>query len=447
MHKYYLDRDWLYIPLYFYFNNTGLSFPKLSCKDQCQIVVTLKENKQYYSKLIYKYFDLDVNERYRFMGMSHEYLIPTVNDFVYDFQNNNPTIQLPFWGSIKSIIFGVKNEPNAVNSAELYLDDKLIGYTNAVISTKTMMEIQNICDFATFVESGYQIFSFCLNLLLHQPSGTLPLGKSKLFVKLDLNCDSGAVIFFANSYNVMRIVKNRVGIAYYEQCAVSQNVTTHTEMNYIQADEDVRIELTQKMIDQELNILTHKPEYTISIPEDKKIDYDSSPKVLKRIPNNDNIHINEVNVYNGEYVNPTLSASLNRYTVETNDIHDDKKDIPNNKASYELSPKIKRNNEDWFIPLVGHAQITKRIPDMEQYIEKPKYDYSLTSPETSPEIARRNFGLTTNKNNEQSPVSSPIMNGRVPNTIVIPNCAINQYESPIDGFDIDPQPNKENNQI
>lgn len=241
-----LEKNELYVPLFFNTNNPTLGFPMLALDAVVQLKVKLKNKSSsiYESRLVYKYNNLDLEETNKFKQNAHEYLYQIPSDLIENFDDYNAEIVLPFNGAIKWIIFKIDSEMchsnnNLLVKAELYIDDKLYMQTDPLISfddfinccselrdrDKTFLSNED----ANFLDrvpryngrnkinnifSDYYIMPFCFNILEHQPTGSLSIRNEKLKLCVQTSCKSGKIYVASMGYNVLRIMSRLHGFAY-----------------------------------------------------------------------------------------------------------------------------------------------------------------------------------------------------------------------------------------
>lgn len=208
MYLEYIEKNQLYIPLYFAFNDPGCALPYI---DDIHIILTLKRaDTKVESQLFYQYILLDKEEQNRFEQVSHEYLYLRLADYSITVDNKNMTIDLPFNANIKWIVIEInplddtKNiQSELLNYAKVFHCKKLITMTTHIVSRRAIDCACNV-DIKERPKNFYFI-PFCLNALVHQPSGTLSIVDG-LSIELDLNCKNAEVTFYEMYYNVLRII-------------------------------------------------------------------------------------------------------------------------------------------------------------------------------------------------------------------------------------------------
>ena len=145
--------------------------------------------------LLVNYIYLDNEERFKFINNSHEYLVPVIQNIQQQtFYSTNILYKIPFYNPIKIIFWRIQLTSN-YNSNDLfnYTLDPLISDTNNIIQSEYLvlnsinrMEL-NKPEYYTNVQiyqnkfttpsDGIHMFSFCINPLDYQPSGSLNFSK------------------------------------------------------------------------------------------------------------------------------------------------------------------------------------------------------------------------------------------------------------------------------
>ena len=212
--EYFIEKKQLYIPLYFVFNNPGLSLPFFLKDSHDQnnsfhVDITMKTEIKLESQLFYKYFILDEIEYRRFNNVSHEYLHPKLTDYSVISTEYKSIFKLPFNGSIKWLLIEInpisddEKIEELLNYAKLFLNDKFITMTTPLIARNSMIQTYKKNQYDKQPKNFYLI-PFCLNILKHQPSGTLTI-LNGLSIELDLNCQHTEITFYAMYYNILQI--------------------------------------------------------------------------------------------------------------------------------------------------------------------------------------------------------------------------------------------------
>jgi len=167
----YLEKNELYVPLFFNTNNPGLGLPMDAIKNKIRLQITLENNvgNKYKSRLVYKYNNLDTEEKRRFEQVSHEYLYRSPLDLIIGFDNYMAEVILPFSGVNKWIIFKIESDSNyrypndLLLEADLYVNNELYMRTDPLISAEDFF-------YGTKMTSGldltnYYVMPFCINIL------------------------------------------------------------------------------------------------------------------------------------------------------------------------------------------------------------------------------------------------------------------------------------------
>jgi len=145
--------------------------------------------------LVVNYIFLDNNERFMFMDSAHEYLVPVLQNIQQQtFYSTNISYKIPFVNPIK-IIFWRPQLASNYNSNDLFnysleplsqITDKIISSELVVLNSVNRMEL-NKPEYYTNLQvlqnkfvsspSGIHMFSFCINPLEYQPSGSMNFSK------------------------------------------------------------------------------------------------------------------------------------------------------------------------------------------------------------------------------------------------------------------------------
>lgn len=236
-HLSYLEKNELYIPLFFNINNSSLGLPMLAIGSKLKLKISLENelSDKYKSRLVYRYNNLDTEEERRFRQVNHEYLYQVPSNLVVDFNYYNAEILLPFSGPIKWIIFKINPGSNCnqysdlLIKADLYVNDKLHMQTDPLMSFEDFMtccaELSVNDKYNMYSNqhtnfkilsrrenkiknnfSNYYVMPFCLNMMEHQPSGSLSItSEDKLKLCIQTSCESGKIYVVSMAYQVLRL--------------------------------------------------------------------------------------------------------------------------------------------------------------------------------------------------------------------------------------------------
>ena len=209
------------------------------------------------------YYYLDSEERRRFAQLSHEYLIKQVQQVsdtftglkgghngLIDYKTLNHPVSFNVWGFRKSITGSQPDWTNFTNSPPFlqFLGVSVMGSHRLVLNGNERYNsksadyynlVQPYNHFTAIPPTGIFVYSYALQPVEHQPSGSLNFSRidnaSNRFVAIaDLTADNGVlapspsadfdawnpgdpnydVFVFAVNYNVLRIMSGMGGIAY-----------------------------------------------------------------------------------------------------------------------------------------------------------------------------------------------------------------------------------------
>ena len=191
------------------------------------------------SYLLVNYIYLDNAERFIFINNEHEYLVPVVQNIQEQkFNSSNISYKIPYYNPIKIIFWRAQLLSN-YNSNDLfnYTLDPIVSISNKIIETEHLvlnsinrMEL-NKSEYYTYIQvyqnkfvsppDGIHMFSFGINTMEYQPSGTLNFSKiDDAFIKINLN----KVVNYQNpiflrSYgiqlNLFRVINGLGGLGYF----------------------------------------------------------------------------------------------------------------------------------------------------------------------------------------------------------------------------------------
>jgi hypothetical protein len=186
------------------------------------------------SYLLVNYIYLDNYERNNFIKKDHEYLIQTIETLPeQSIYSVNSLYKLPFYNSIKLIIWRCILQSNKLQNNQFeytsypYTEIKndLINKSLLVINSINRMELDSILYYSTHqyyqnklssIQDGIYIYSFSLNPLELQPSGSLNFSKvDDSYLQLNMNNiinyqNPAYIRGYAVQYNILKI-KNGLG--------------------------------------------------------------------------------------------------------------------------------------------------------------------------------------------------------------------------------------------
>lgn len=189
--------------------------------------------------LLVNYIYLDNEERFVFLNNVHEYLVPVIQNIQEQtFYSTNILYKLPYVNPVKILFWRAQLVSN-YNSNDIfnYTLDPLISETNKIIENEYLvinsvnrMEL-NKPEYYTNIQvyqnkfsspqDGIHMFSFCINPLDYQPSGSLN------FSKIDdayIQISSNKLITYQNPINIrsygiqlnlFRVIDGLGGLGYY----------------------------------------------------------------------------------------------------------------------------------------------------------------------------------------------------------------------------------------
>lgn len=233
----------LYVPLQFWFcRNPGLALPLIALQyHEVKVNIEFEELRNLVqvrqggvvpttgslgaTSLWVDYIYLDAEERRRFAQVSHEYLIEQLQ-FTGDESTTSqfPKIKLNFNHPVKFLTWTVSSSPdhafdftdngaNPVVSAKLQLNghDRFAARPGSYFNyVQPFQHCENI------PAEGINVYSFALQPLSHQPSGSCNMSRiDNATLQIDLASASSVNIkVMAVNYNVLRIMSGMGGLAY-----------------------------------------------------------------------------------------------------------------------------------------------------------------------------------------------------------------------------------------
>jgi hypothetical protein len=178
--------------------------------------------------LLVNYIYLDNTERFQFVNNEHEYLVPVVQNIQHQtFYSTNISYKIPFVNPVKIIFWRPQLLAN-YNSNDLfnYTLEPISNTTNNIISQELIVlnsinriELSNPIYYTnlqiyqnkfTSSPEGIHMYSFCINPLDYQPSGTMNFSKiDDAYIQLTLNNiinyqNPVAMQAYAVQYNLFR---------------------------------------------------------------------------------------------------------------------------------------------------------------------------------------------------------------------------------------------------
>lgn len=189
--------------------------------------------------LLVNYIFLDNDERFIFVNNEHEYLVPVVQNIQEQtFYTSNISYKIPYVNPIKIIFWRPQLLAN-YNSNDLFnytlspvslTSTRIIENELIVLNSINRMELSKP-EYYTYVQiyqnkmtscpEGIHMYSFCINPLEYQPSGTLNFSKvddaylSLNFNKL-INYQNPVIIrSYGIQLNIFRVINGLGGLGYY----------------------------------------------------------------------------------------------------------------------------------------------------------------------------------------------------------------------------------------
>lgn len=251
----------LYIPFQFWFNrNPGLALPLIALQyHEVKIDLEFRAAAQCIqtddgalpssgtpaltdASLYVDYIYLDTDERRRFAQVSHEYLIEQVQ-FTGDesISSTSNKIKLNFNHPVKYLAWVIQLDSNVTNGNAVgpnnwadYTDQtggafagndtldnaklQLNGHDRFSVREEAYFNlVQPYQHFPRGPATGIYVYSFALNPIEHQPSGTVNMSRiDNATLQFDTTTSSNAAKFriYAVNYNVLRIMSGMGGLAY-----------------------------------------------------------------------------------------------------------------------------------------------------------------------------------------------------------------------------------------
>lgn len=189
--------------------------------------------------LLVDYIYLDNNERFLFVNNTHEYLVPVIQNIQSQtFYSTNISYKIPFVNPVKIIFWRAQLVSN-YNANDLFnytLDpvsittNKIISQEHIVLNSINRIEIgqpeyyslvQIYQNKFTSSPDGFHMYSFCINPLDYQPSGTLNFSKiddaylSINFNKLVNYQNPTTISCYGIQLNIFRVINGLGGLGYY----------------------------------------------------------------------------------------------------------------------------------------------------------------------------------------------------------------------------------------
>jgi hypothetical protein len=187
--------------------------------------------------LLVNYIYLDNTERFMFMNNTHEYLVPVIQNIQEQtFYSTNISYKIPFVNPVKIIFWRAQLVSN-YNANDLFnytltplSTNKLIINELVVLNSINRMElskpeyytnIQIYQNKFTSAPEGIHMYTFCINPLDYQPSGTINFSKiddsylSINFNKLVNYQNPVTVRAYGIQLNIFRVMDGLGGLGYY----------------------------------------------------------------------------------------------------------------------------------------------------------------------------------------------------------------------------------------
>lgn len=252
-----IPTDRLYIPLVFWFNrNPGLALPLIALQyHEVKVNLEFRPAAECFisddgsnpdgglpslnggASLYVDYIYLDTDERRRFAQVSHEYLIEQVQ-FTgaesFSVTSNKP--KLNFNHPVKFLVWTIQLDSNVATNVNRWSDytDGSTPYAglDTVDTAKLQLNghdrfsvrqgpyfnlVQPYQHMTRIPAVGIYVYSFALNPLEHQPSGTVNMSRidnASLLIDTTLGAVASKFRIYAVNYNVLRIMSGMGGLAY-----------------------------------------------------------------------------------------------------------------------------------------------------------------------------------------------------------------------------------------
>jgi hypothetical protein len=189
--------------------------------------------------LLVNYIYLDNTERFQFVNNEHEYLVPVVQNIQQQtFYSTNISYKIPFVNPVK-IIFWRPQLLSNYNANDLFnytlspislTNTKMIEKELLVLNSINRIELSKPTYYTniqiyqnkfTSASDGIHMYSFCINPLEHQPSGTMNFSKiDDAYLSINFN----KIINYQNpvimaaygiQLNIFRVLNGLGGLGYY----------------------------------------------------------------------------------------------------------------------------------------------------------------------------------------------------------------------------------------
>ena len=181
--------------------------------------------------VIVNYIYLDNDERFNFINKSHEYLISIVQNISqqtiysvnssYKIPLNNPN-KIIFWrcnlNSINNLFnYTLLNDSSIIEKQQIILNSiERMQLSNYIYYTNLQIYLNNFCS----SQNGINMFSFCLNPLDYQPSGSFNFSQiDDMYIQFTLNKsinyqNTVNVIAYGMQYNIFKISNGLGNLGY-----------------------------------------------------------------------------------------------------------------------------------------------------------------------------------------------------------------------------------------
>jgi len=189
--------------------------------------------------LLVNYIYLDNSERFLFVNNTHEYLVPVVQNIQEQtFYSTNISYKIPFVNPVKIIFWRAQLVSN-YNANDLFnyslepislTTNKIIEQEYLVLNSVNRMElgkpeyyslVQIYENKFTSAPYGINMFSFCINPLDYQPSGTLNFSKiDDAYLAINFNKlvnyqNPTTIRAYGIQLNIFRVINGLGGLGYY----------------------------------------------------------------------------------------------------------------------------------------------------------------------------------------------------------------------------------------
>ena len=189
--------------------------------------------------LLVDYIYLDNSERFLFLNNTHEYLVPIIQNIQpQTFYSTNISYKIPFFNPVKIIFWKAQLVSNyKANDLFNYTLDPVSTTTNRIISQEHIVLnsinrielglpeyyslVQIYQNKFTSSPDGFHMYSFCINPLDYQPSGTLNFSKiDDAYLAINFNKlvnyqNPAIVTAYGIQLNIFRVINGLGALGYY----------------------------------------------------------------------------------------------------------------------------------------------------------------------------------------------------------------------------------------